>query len=168
LGVDVVYEASDDPIMHPGRTASLLAGNTRIGVVGEVRADVLDLFELDGYPVAMFDIDMEALLSVASDVDLIYRAASRFPESYRDLALVVDADVSSARIQQIVDRHRMVIRSTPFDVYEGEGVPDGKKSVAFRVVFQSQRDTLTSEEVDKFQGDIIRQLTRQLGTELRG
>ncbi len=168
LGVDVVYEASDDPIMHPGRTASLLAGNTRIGVVGEVRADVLDLFELDGYPVAMFDIDMEALLSVASDVDLTYRAASRFPESYRDLALVVDADVSSARIQQIVDRHRMVIRSTPFDVYEGEGVPDGKKSVAFRVVFQSQRDTLTSEEVDKFQGDIIRQLTRQLGTELRG
>jgi phenylalanyl-tRNA synthetase beta chain len=116
----------------------------------------------------MFDIDMEALLSVASDVDLTYRAASRFPESYRDLALVVDADVLSARIQQIVDRHRMVIRSTPFDVYEGEGVPDGKKSVAFRVVFQSQRDTLTSEEVDKFQGDIIRQLTRQLDTELRG
>ncbi|MDP6664873.1 MAG: phenylalanine--tRNA ligase subunit beta [SAR202 cluster bacterium] len=168
LGVDVVYEPADDSVLHPGRTAVMLAGKTRLGVVGEVRADVLDRFELDGYPVALFEIDMETLLSVASAVDLTYRAASRFPESYRDLALVVDSEVSSARIQQIIDRHRLVIGSTPFDVYEGEGVPDGKKSVAFRVVFQSDRSTLTSEEVDKFQGDIVRQLGRQLGAELRG
>ena len=168
LGVDVVYEPADDSVLHPGRTAVMLAGKTRLGVVGEVRADVLDRFELDGYPVALFEIDMETLISVASAVDLTYRAASRFPESYRDLALVVDSEVSSARIQQIIDRHRLVIGSTPFDVYEGEGVPDGKKSVAFRVVFQSDRSTLTSEEVDKFQGDIVRQLGRQLGAELRG
>jgi len=168
LGVDVTYEPADDQVLHPGRTAVMLAGNTRLGVVGEVRADVLDRFEIDGYPVALFEIDMETLLNVASAVDLTYRAASRFPESYRDLALVVDADVSSARIQQIIDRHRLVVGSTPFDVYEGEGVPDGKKSVAFRVVFQSDRSTLTSEEVDKFQGDIVRQLGRQLGAELRG
>ena len=168
LGVDVTYEPADDQVLHPGRTAVMLAGNTRLGVVGEVRADVLDRFEIDGYPVALFEIDMETLLNVASAVDLTYRAASRFPESYRDLALVVDADVSSARILQIIDRHRLVVGSTPFDVYEGEGVPDGKKSVAFRVVFQSDRSTLTSEEVDKFQGDIVRQLGRQLGAELRG
>ena len=61
----------------------------------------------------------------------------------------------------------MSIRSTPFDVYEGEGVPPGKKSVAYRIVFQSDKGTLTSEQVDQFQGDILRQLQRELGAELR-
>ncbi|MCI0841949.1 MAG: hypothetical protein J4N64_09245, partial [Chloroflexi bacterium] len=60
------------------------------------------------------------------------------------------------------------VRSVPFDVYSGKGVPEGKKSIAFRLVFQSDRDTLTSEQVDKFQGDILRQLERELGVELRG
>jgi phenylalanyl-tRNA synthetase beta chain len=101
-------------------------------------------------------------------VNISYKAASRFPESYRDLALIVNSDVSSASIQQIINRHGLVSGSTPFDVYEGEGVPEGKKSVAYRVVFQSPRGTLTSDEVDRFQGDIIRQLRRQLGAELRG
>ena len=110
---------------------------------------------------------MEALLNVVARVDRAYKSASRYPESYRDLALVVDADVPSARIQQILERHDVVVRSTPFDVYRGDGVPEGKKSVAFRVVFQSDRSTLTSEQVDRFQGDIVRQLRRQLGAELR-
>jgi phenylalanyl-tRNA synthetase beta chain len=61
----------------------------------------------------------------------------------------------------------VVVGSTPFDVYSGGAVPSGKKSVAFRVVFQSDSSTLTSEQVDRFQGDIVRQLRRQLGAELR-
>ncbi|HBJ30571.1 MAG TPA: hypothetical protein DDY93_04285, partial [Dehalococcoidia bacterium] len=168
LGIQVTYEAASDSILHPGRTASLTVGKTVLGVVGEVQPQVLEKFDLEGYPVAMFEIDLESLLQAASEVNISYKAASRFPESYRDLALIVDSDVSSASIQQIINRHGLVSGSTPFDVYEGEGVPEGKKSVAYRVVFQSPRGTLTSDEVDRFQGDIIRQLTRQLGAELRG
>ena len=167
LGIQVTYEAASDSILHPGRTASLTARKTVLGVVGEVQPQVLEKFDLEGYPVAMFEIDLESLLQAASEVNISYKAASRFPESYRDLALIVDTDVSSASIQQIINRHGLVSGSTPFDVYEGEGVPEGKKSVAYRVVFQSPRGTLTSDEVDRFQGDIIRQLTRQLGAELR-
>jgi phenylalanyl-tRNA synthetase beta chain len=168
LGIQVTYEAASDSILHPGRTASLTVGKTVLGVVGEVQPQVLEKFDLEGYPVAMFEIDLESLLQAASEVNISYKAASRFPESYRDLALIVDSDVSSASIQQIINRHGLVSGSTPFDVYEGEGVPERKKSVAYRVVFQSPRGTLTSDEVDRFQGDIIRQLRRQLGAELRG
>ena len=167
LGIQVTYEAASDSILHPGRTASLTVGKTVLGVVGEVQPQVLEKFDLEGYPAAMFEIDLESLLQAASEVNISYKAASRFPESYRDLALIVDSDVSSASIQQIINRHGLVSGSTPFDVYEGEGVPEGKKSVAYRVVFQSPRGTLTSDEVDRFQSDIIRQLTRQLGAELR-
>ena len=167
LGVEVDYQPSEDPTLQPGRVARLLSDGELLGLAGEVRPGVLDGFDLEGYPVAIFEIDMEALLNVVARVDRAYKSASRYPESYRDLALVVDADVPSARIQQILERHDVVVRSTPFDVYRGDGVPEGKKSVAFRVVFQSDRSTLTSEQVDRFQGDIVRQLRRQLGAELR-
>jgi phenylalanyl-tRNA synthetase beta chain len=168
LGIQVTYEAASDSILHPGRIASLTAGKTNLGVVGEVQPQVLEKFDLEGFPVAFFEIDLESLLVAASEVELSYKAASRFPESYRDLALIVNSDVTSASIQHIINRHGLVSGSTPFDVYEGEGVPEGKKSVAYRVVFQSPKGTLTSEEIDRFQGDIIRQLRRQLGVELRG
>lgn len=169
LGLQVTYEAfSDDPVLHPGRAAVVTAGSNRMGVVGEVTPQMCERFDLGEHGVALLEIDLEALHHAMSSVQLSYVAASRFPESYRDLALVVDSDVSSARIQQIIERHGLVSSSTPFDVYRGEGVPKGKKSVAYRVVFQSPRGTLTSEEVDRFQGDIVRQLRRQLNAELRG
>ena len=61
----------------------------------------------------------------------------------------------------------MVARSIPFDIYAGEGVPEGKRSLAYRIVFQSPRGTLTSEQVDGYQSNILQQLSRELGVELR-
>ena len=168
LGVKGSYEPSEDSIMQPGRTARVTVGGVHLGVIGEVRPGVLESFGLDAYPAAMFEMSLDALLSVTADAQQTYTASSRYPESYRDLALVVDADVPAARIQGIINRHALVVGSTPFDVYTGEGVAEGRKSVAFRVVFQSDRSTLTSEQVDRFQGDIMRQLRRELNAELRG
>ena len=168
LGIEATYEPSEDSIMQPGRTARVTAGGVDLGVIGEVRPGVLESFNLDAYPAAIFEISLDALLSVTSDTEQTYTASSRYPESYRDLALVVDEDVTAARIQGIIKRHALVVGSTPFDVYTGEGVADGRKSVAFRVVFQSDRSTLTSGQVDRFQGDIMRQLRRELNAELRG
>ena len=167
LGIDVQYQPSEDSVMQPGRTARLLAGDIPIGVVGEIQRRVLDEFGLENYPVAMFEVSLDALLSVVGEIRQTHQGSSRYPESYRDLAVVVDADVSAAGIQNIIDRHALVVRSTPFDIYSGEGVADGRKSIAFRIAFQSDRGTLTSEQVDHFQRDIIRQLQRELNAELR-
>ena len=162
------YEPSEDSILQRGRVAKLTAGDVTLGVVGEVQARVTEKFDLEAYPVAMFEIDMGALLSAVGDVNRTYRSSSRYPESYRDLAIVVDDDVPVSSVRQIIERHALVVRSAPFDIYSGEGVPDGRKSVAFRVVFQSDRGTLTSAQVDRFQNDILRQLSRNLNAELRG
>ncbi len=168
LGVEVDYEPSEDSILQRGRVASLKAGGVTLGVVGEVQSRVAEKFGLEAYPVAMFEIGMDALLSVAGRVNLTYEGSSRYPESYRDLAIVVDEDVAVSQIRHIIERHALVVRSAPFDIYAGEGVPEGRKSVTFRVVFQSDRGTLTSEQVDRFQNDILRQLSRNLNAELRG
>ena len=168
LGIDVAYEPSEDSILQRGRTARLKAGGATLGVVGEVQARILERFDLEAYPVAMFEISMDALLAAVGGVSLTYKTSSRYPESYRDLAIVVDEDVPVSRIREIIERHALVVRSAPFDIYTGEGVSEGRKSVAFRVVFQSDRSTLTSEQVDRFQNDILRQLSRNLNAELRG
>ena len=168
LGLDVTYEPAKDSILRTGRTASLTANGEALGVVGEVDAVTLESFGLDAYPAAMFEISMDALLSALGEVSLTYQSSSRYPESYRDLAIVVDADVPVVRIQAIIERHALAARSAPFDIYAGEGVAEGRKSVAFRVAFQSDRGTLTSEQVDRFQNDILRQLRRELNAELRG
>ncbi len=167
LGIEAAYGTSEDSIMQSGRTARIASGETTLGVIGELRGRVLESFDLDTYPVAMFEISLSALLAALDAVDLTYQGSNRYPESYRDLAIIVNNDVPAARIQDIIERHALVVRSTPFDIYSGEGVAEGRKSVAFRVVFQSDRGTLTSEQVDRFQGDIMRQLRRELNAELR-
>ena len=174
LRVEVQYEAfGDDPILRNGRTARIVChhpdggGNTPVGVIGEVRQAALDRFDIDGAPVAMFEIDLASLMAALPDETLQHTPANPYPPSYRDLALIVDADVTSARIQRIIERHRMVARSVPFDIYSGEGIPEGKRSLAYRIVFQSPRGTLTSEEVDRYLSNILQQLQRELGVELR-
>ncbi len=168
LRLPVRYEPHGaDALLHPSRTAQLLCGDTAVGVVGELRAAALRRFDIDGAPVALFEVDLAALLSALPQDEFQHKPASRYPESYRDLALIVDADISSARIQAIIERNRVVTHSVPFDIYEGEGVPAGKRSLAYRVVFQSERGTLTSEQIDRIQASILRQLERELGVELR-
>ena len=167
IGAATAYEPSDDPIMHPGKTARLVCKGKPVGVVGEIHPRVLERFDLGEATLAMFEIDLESLYEAVQGASTVFASTSRFPESERDVALLLDADISSARIQAIIRRHKLVKDSSPFDLYTGEGVPDGKKSVAYRVVFQSDRSTLTADLVDRAQGDILRQLQRELGAELR-
>jgi len=168
IGIEADFVAAEDTVMHTGKAARLACRGQDVGVVGEVHPRVLERFDLEGANVAMFEVDLEALVEAVPARPDLYREASRFPESERDLALVVDADVPSARIQAVILRQKLVRRSTPFDLYAGAGVPLGKKSVAYRVVFQSSKGTLTTEEVDKAQSDIVRRLGKELGAELRG
>lgn len=167
LGIDAEYAPSADSIMRQGRTARVTSGGLELGVVGEIQPSVLESFDLESYPAAMFEISLDALLSVLGDLRQTHQASSRYPQSYRDLAIVVDDDVPASSVSRIIDRHALAVSSAPFDIYTGEGVPEGRKSVAFRITFQSDRGTLTSEQVDHFQRDIMRQLRRELGAELR-
>lgn len=167
LGIQVAYQRSTDATLHPGRTASVSCGDVALGIVGEVHPSILERFGLEGRTVAMFEINVSALSQVMPEGGFIYESTSRFPEAYRDIAVLVGTDVTSTQIQRVIDRHKLVVHSTPFDIYSGTGVPEGKKSIAYRITFQSDRSTLTSDQVDRAQGDILRQLEREVKAELR-
>ena len=168
VGARTVYEATNDPIMHPGKAARVLCDGRAVGVIGEIHPRVLGRFDLDDSPVAMFEIDLESLCEALPEDARRYTSTTRFPESERDLALIVDAAVPSARIQSVIQRNKLVKRTSPFDLYSGQGIPAGKKSIAYRTVFQSPIGTLTTEQVNSAQSDILRQLQREFGAELRG
>ncbi len=168
IGLSEEYKADDDPILLSGKTAKVFCGNKAVGTIGEIHPRVLARFDLDDTGVTLFEIDLEAVYAAAGRVSVQYAPISRYPEAEQDIAILVDADVSASRIQTIINRHRLVKKSAPFDLYTGEGVPQGKRSIAFRVTFQSDRSTLTGDLVDKARGDIMRQLQREFDATLRG
>ena len=168
LDVSEEYAAVQDPLLHPGRTASITVDGEQVGVVGEVKPEVLEGFGISAGAVAMFEVDLAKLLPLLPEDMLRFAPLPRFPGSYRDLALVVDADVPAAKLESLIERHNLVDTVTIFDVYTGKGVPEGKRSIAVRINFQSKRKTLTAEAVSAAQEQIMRQLAEETGAELRG
>lgn len=170
--VEGVFTSIEDLALVAGRTAEITvpaAGKLRLGVVGEVRGDVLDAFDIDGNTVSLFEMELDALLSVAKSVGPadIYSPIVRYQDSARDLALLVDKDVPAGQVTAIARKNRLVSSATVFDVFEGKGLPEGKKSLAVRVVYQSADKTLTAEELAKSEAGILRALEHQLGATLR-
>ena len=150
----------------PGRVARLSVGGAPIGVVGEVHPDTLAAFDID-HAVALFDIDVARLLEVLPD-RVAVRDVSRFPAVEQDLALVVDEDVATGAVVAVLEGSPLVASARVFDVFRGERLPAGKKSVAFSIRYQVPNRTLTSEDANKEQARLLRRLEREFGAEQRG
>ncbi len=170
LGVAVSFEKSNDEGLHPARQAAMVIEDkdmkVKLGVIGELHTRVADAFELDG-PVCLFEINVSALLPFATSHEM-FRAIPRFPSTIRDLALVVDTEVTHQRILEIIKGFSLISDVILFDVYSGKQVAAGKKSLAYRLVYQSPTHTLTDEEVNKVEEQILKRLTGELGATLRG
>ena len=172
LSVTAVFEPGEDATFAAGRTALVrvpAANNVVIGVVGEVTGEVLSQFDAEVDAVVMFELDLAAVLKVmqGSDGSSKFEEYVRLPASHRDLSLIVDSGVTSGQIVEIANRNRIVTSATVFDLFEGKGVPDGKMAVAVRLVYQSPNKTLTADQIGKIEGQILNQLSKELGAELR-
>jgi len=117
--------------------------------------------------VCLFEIDVQRLLPAIASAR-IYSPIPRFPTSLRDIALVVDIGTPSQVITDIIRGFPLVAEVNIFDVYTGEQVPAGKKSLAFRITYRSMERTLTDEEVNQVQQNILDRLAKELGATLRG
>ncbi|MCH2505144.1 MAG: hypothetical protein MK125_06250 [Dehalococcoidia bacterium] len=136
--------------------------------MGEIHPSVLEGFDLKAQPVALLELDLPELLASRHGSSRQIRSLSRYPAATRDLALVVPIDVPAAKVQGILASHRMVEKVELFDVYSGENVATGTKSLAFHVYFQSHERTLTAEEVSRAIQGLLRSLEHQTGATLRG
>ena len=168
LGVDVSYEPSQEPGLHPAKCARVSSQANPLGIVAEVHPSVVESFGIGGGPVAMFELDVESLLGVTAPGGLRFDPVGRFPSAVRDLSMLVDRQVPAARVQEIVTNQPLVTNVQLFDVYTGENIPAEKRSLAYHIYFQAPDRTLTAEEVNRAFQSVLNSLKREVGAEIRG
>jgi phenylalanyl-tRNA synthetase beta chain len=162
---DAEYQAADLNGFHPGRTALCVVEDEVIGVLGQLHPKLSKEYDLSE-PVVL-QLDLEKLLK--KDLQVIYEPIPRYPAVTRDLAVTVDENVPAGRIEAGIRKvaGELLESVTLFDVFTGEQIGEGKKSVAYSLVFRTNERTLTDEEVHQIHERIVHYLTEQFGAQLR-
>ena len=158
---------SDIPYLHPGRQAKMVKGKMDIGLIGQVHPEVGDNYNMkaEAY-IAVLNMDV---LTMLAGFDRKYEGIAKYPASTRDLSMVMDKSLFVGQIEHVITKNAgKILESVElFDVYEGEQVGEGKKSVAFSLIFRAKDRNLESAEVDKAVEKVLDAL-KKLGIELRG
>ena len=167
LGVDAVTEQGADPSFHPGRCAKFSIDDTTVGVAGELHPGVLEALGLPERACAL-ELDVSALIASSPEV----RSAPDFsthPVAKEDIALVVPADVTARQVEQAIREGagQLLEDVALFDVYTGDQVPAGHKSLAFALRFRAPDRTLSAEEIAAARQGAIDQAVDRCGARLR-
>jgi phenylalanyl-tRNA synthetase beta chain len=159
------FEKLSHPALHPGRTARILLDGKEIGCIGELHPEWVQKYDLPNPPV-LFELDFE---SVKQATVPAYVEVSRFPAVIRDLAIVVDQNINLQTLLDGIENQKTgLIRDVQlFDIYVGKGVPENKKSLAFRIVMQDTQRTLQDSEVDAAMQQLVSCFEQTFGAQLR-
>ncbi len=168
LGVRARFERAEDSLLHPGRTARVMVDGLVVGVMGELHPRAIAAFDFPVQRVALFELDVARLAGQVPWLRHHFQPFSRYPLAVRDLALLVDESVPADRLRAIIESDRLVVRATLFDLFSGQGFPEGKKSLAYRLELQSPQGTLDTDQVSKAVTGIVKRLERETGATLRG
>jgi len=163
--VESYFKAAEHPALHPGQSACIIQNSQVIGWIGALHPDVQKSLDID-QPTYVFEIKQSA---IASNRISAFSPLSRFPEVRRDLAILVDENVPTAEIMAVINAAAsdLVKETQLFDIYQGKGVDEGAKSVAFGLILQEFSRTLTDTEVDTEIENIVSTLNQQFAATLR-
>jgi phenylalanyl-tRNA synthetase beta chain len=164
----VVYEACEDPFFKKGTGASIRAGKTALGRVGEVDRGLLQQWDIKHRAVFYAQCDFEALYKLASKKPS-FKKFSEFPGVTRDISLAVKEDVSFQKVKEVILKQGgALLEDVAFlEEYRGEKIQPGYKGFIFSIVYRSSLKTLTEEDISIAHGDIAQALIDQLGVVMR-
>lgn len=166
---EIEFEKNDqNSIYHPGRCAHIIVDGQDIGTIGEIHPLVLENFDI-GKRVYAAELNIDLLLTKKAD-QIRYQTVSKYPMVERDIALVVDKAVESQKIIDVIkDNGGQLLKSVQlFDIYTGSQIEEGKKSLAYKIGFQSDERTLKDKEVKAAFENILAALSDAFGVNLRG
>ncbi|HDY4835722.1 TPA: phenylalanine--tRNA ligase subunit beta [Staphylococcus aureus] len=160
LNLEFSYRRADIDGLHPGRTAEILLENKVVGFIGELHPTLAA--DNDLKPTYVFELNFDALMAVSVGY-INYQPIPRFPGMSRDIALEVDQNIPAADLLSTIHAHGgNILKDTlVFDVYQGEHLEKGKKSIAIRLNYLDTEETLTDERVSKVQAEIEAALIEQ-------
>ncbi|WP_277673505.1 phenylalanine--tRNA ligase subunit beta [Piscibacillus halophilus] len=164
---EVAFEKAELDRLHPGRTAVMKLNDDIIGYVGQVHPTVQKEYDLqDTY---VFDLNLDQVLEAVQYRE-DYRVITKYPAIAQDLAFVVDRDLPAKQLEDAIKEqgqpHLETVRV--FDVYQGEHMEEGKKSIAFNLIFQNDERTLKDEEIEEARQKIVKHLENEYQAVLRG
>jgi phenylalanyl-tRNA synthetase beta chain len=169
LHLDAVrHEESQHPVFHPGKTARVLVGERQLGVYGELHPLVQDNYDVADTPILAASFDLQALMDLVPD-RFEAQPVPSYPPVLEDIALILDEDIPAAQVKALIAQTggKTVTDVALFDVYRGDQIGTGKKSLAYSLTYQVEDRTLTDEEVAKIRNKIVKRLEKELGAKLR-
>ncbi|EJP0932783.1 phenylalanine--tRNA ligase subunit beta [Staphylococcus aureus] len=160
LNLEFSYRRADIDGLHPGRTAEILLENKVVGFIGELHPTLAA--DNDLKRTYVFELNFDALMAVSVGY-INYQPIPRFPGMSRDIALEVNQNIPAADLLSTIHAHGgNILKDTlVFDVYQGEHLEKGKKSIAIRLNYLDTEETLTDERVSKVQAEIEAALIKQ-------
>ncbi|EJN94206.1 phenylalanine--tRNA ligase subunit beta [Streptococcus ratti] len=167
LDVTVQFVATKEMAnMHPGRTALIELAGQVIGYIGQVHPQIAKQYDIPETYVAELSLN---LLEAALKTNLVFEDITKFPAVSRDVALLLSEEISHQDVLDAIAASsvKRLTKVKLFDVYAGEKLGFGKKSMAYSLTFQNPNDSLTDEEVAKYMEKITKSLTERLGAEVR-
>jgi phenylalanyl-tRNA synthetase beta chain len=167
---DVTFEPHvTDPHLHPGKAARLNVGGIPFGTLGELHPKVATAFGMADRVVLVAELDAEALIKVTPE-RYPYKPFSTLPAAKRDVAVIVSEDIPAEKVlgELRAAGGELLTEVSLFDVYRGESIPAGTKSLAFALTYQPKEKTLTDKEIDKAHEKIEGRLRHVLKAKIRG
>ncbi len=167
LGLTLAFQRGAEPFLHPGRAATVLVGAVEAGWIGELHPLVCRAWDLEA--AVGFEIELAALVGTAVAGDETFEDVTTHPSVRQDLAVVVPTDVSAEQLREAVltGGGELLRAADVFDLFEGEQLGEGRKSLALRLEFRAADRTLTDDEVAARRDEIAASLDR-IGGSLRG
>src|SRR5690625_1207639 len=168
LGLAVTFSNAEQAPWHPGRCAAVRLGDELVGYAGELHPSVATRLELPPRPIVV-ELDLTAMIAAMSQEPVQLRPVSTYPMAKEDLAFVVEDDVPVAAVAQALagGAGELAELIRLFDIYTGDQLPAGKKSVAFAVYLRAPDRTLTAEETAAARQRMITAVASRVGGELR-
>jgi len=164
----VTYAPAGEPLFHPGKSAVIRSGEAVLGIFGELHPLVKEHYDFGPAAVLAADLDLEALQALAQPY---YDTAPvpAFPPVLEDIAVIVDANTTAEKVVEVIRKAggKLLSQARLFDIYRGEQIGAGKKSMAYSLTYQALDRTLTDSEAAKIRQRIVQALEKEIGAKLR-
>jgi len=161
------FKPSEDPFLHPGKSAWVMFGGKEAGFLGQLHPDITAAFDLQADPY-VFELNLQELMGLSS-ANPKYKPLPKYPAVERDVAVIISEDVPAQRVQKTIESMKVDLMEDIrlFDYYAGKPIPEGRKSLAYTIKYRSPNRTLTDDEVNEVHLSVMNALRDKLGAEIR-
>ena len=167
--VDYSYpDKTEFSFLNCNKSAVITIGNKIIGFMGEINPNVMEIFEMEVENLLCFSLNIEKIFDKISK-DIYFKELPKFPAIDRDIALLANDDIKSSEIKEIIysEGKGLIENIFVFDLYKGKNIPEGKKSIAFKLIFRDSKGTLKAEKINKIMNKITNKLKETFKIQIR-